>query len=130
MKTAKLVIGIITIVLSGIIFFQSCAVGIGSALEESEEVSGPAGMIVAVCMLVAGIISIATRNGKAGGFVAGGFYLVGGLIGIANVGSFGDLKIWSVLSLIFAAVLILGGILGKGKKERKEPENTQNGQNP
>ena len=125
MKTAKLIIGILTIVLSGIIFFQSCAVGIGSALEESEEVSGPAGMIVAICMLVAGILSIATRNGKAGGFVAGGFYLIGGIVGIANVGSFADLKIWSVLSLILAAILILGGILGKGKKEKQEPKDPQ-----
>ncbi len=129
MKTAKLIIGIVTIVLSGIIFFQSCAVGIGSALEESEEVSGPAGMIVAVCMLIAGIVAIAARKGRAGGFVAGGFYLLGGIIGIANVGSFGDLKIWSVLSLLLAAVLILGGILGKGKKAKQETEAPQSGNN-
>lgn len=35
------------------------------------------------------------------------FYAFGGLIGLANVGSYSDLKIWSVLSLIFAAILLI-----------------------
>ena len=110
MKTAKLVIGIISIVLFFLIMFQSCAAGIGNALAENGEVSGTAGSFLAFCMLIAGIVGVAGRNSKGATYTAGGFYLLGGIIGISNVGSFADLMIWSVLSFIFAAVFILSGI--------------------
>ncbi|MBQ4521986.1 MAG: hypothetical protein IJA10_03430 [Lachnospiraceae bacterium] len=113
MKTTKLVIGIISIVLFFLISMQSCAVGVGNSLAENGEVSGTAGVMLAFCMLIAGIVGIATRKGIGGGFVAGGFYLFGGLMGIANYGSYSDLKIWSVLSFIFAAIFIIGTIRTK-----------------
>lgn len=116
MKTAKLIIGIISIVLFGIIVFQSCAAGIGNALEDNGETSGSSGFFVAICMLIAGIVGIATRKGIAGGFVSGGFYAIAGIIGISNYGSFSDLMIWSVLSFIFAIVFIVGSIMTKNKK--------------
>lgn len=116
MKTVKLIIGIISIVLFGIIVFQSCVAGIGNALEDNGETSGSSGVFVAICMLIAGIVGIATRKGIAGGFVSGGFYAVAGIIGISNYGSFGDLMIWSVLSFIFAVVFIVGSIMTKNKK--------------
>ena len=74
MKTAKLVIGIISIVLFGLILFQSCAAGIGNSLEGNGETSGSSGVFLALCMLIAGIVGIATRKGIAGGFVSGGFF--------------------------------------------------------
>ena len=40
MKTWKLVSGILSMVLSGFVFFQSAAVGLGNALAESSETSG------------------------------------------------------------------------------------------
>lgn len=122
MKTAKLVIGIISIILFLIIVIQSCAAGIGNAISNNGESSGSAGVFVAICMLVAGIVGICTRKGFAGGIVSGCFYLVGGLIGIANYGSYGDLKIWSVLSFIFAAVFILGSVLTKKRMPKKNFE--------
>ena len=113
MKTAKLAIGIISIVLFLIIVFQSCAVGIGNALSENGESSGSAGFFVALCMLVGGIVGICTRKGVKGGYVSGAFYAIGGLIGIANYGSYSDLLIWSILSFIFAGVFIAGSIMTK-----------------
>lgn len=126
MKTAKLVIGIISIVLFGFILFQSCAAGIGNAIEGNGETSGSSGVFVALCMLIAGIVGIATRKGIAGGFVSGGFYAIGGLIGIANYGSYSDLMIWSIFSFIFAIVFITGSIMTKGKnnKTKKETDTT------
>ncbi len=119
MKTTKLIIGIISVVLFGIILFQSCVVGIGDALlEEEEELGGSAGIILAICMLIAGIIGIAARKSLGGSITAGVFYLVGGLIGIANVGSYSDLKIWSIISFIFAFIFIVGSILENGKKKK------------
>lgn len=113
MKTSRLVIGIVSIVLFLLVGMQSCAAGLGNALQENGEVSGSAGFMLALCMLVAGIIGIATRKGGKGPIVAGAFYLVGGLLGIANAGSYSDLKIWAVISFIFAVVFILGGLIKK-----------------
>lgn len=115
MKTSRLVIGIISIVLSLIVTFQSCAAGIGNSLAENKEVSGSAGLFLAICMLVAGIVGIAARKSKGGTITAGCFYIVGGIIGLANAGSYSDLKIWAVLSFIFAVVFILTAIKQKEK---------------
>ena len=108
-----MVIGIISIVLFAIILFQSCAAGIGDVLVGGN--SGGAGVFVALCMLIAGIIGIALRNSTVGGWIAGGFYTVGGLIGITNYGFFADLMIWSILSFVFAAVFLIGTILTKDR---------------
>ncbi len=116
MKTARLVIGIISIVLFVVITFQSCAVGIGNTLQENGEASGSAGFLLAICMLVAGIVGVAARKSKVGSIVAGAFYAFGGLIAIVNVGTYSDLQIWAVLSFIFAIVFILTGILQKEKQ--------------
>ena len=45
------------IVLSLFVVFQSCAAGLGNALAENGEVSGTAGMLVAVMLLVGGIVA-------------------------------------------------------------------------
>ena len=116
MKTAKLVIGIISMVLFVLVAFQSCAAGLGNALADS----GTSGMLLAFCMLIAGIVGVATRKSKGGGIVAGVFYLLGGLLGIVNYGSFSDLAIWSVLCFIFGAVFILGSL----KMKKADKSNT------
>lgn len=113
MKTSRLVIGIVSIVLFLLVGMQSCAAGMGNALQDNGEVSGTAGLLLAICMLVAGIVGIATRKGGKGPIVAGCFYLVGGLLGFANAGSYSDLKIWSALCFIFAVVFILGSLIKK-----------------
>ncbi len=117
MKTAKLVIGIVSMVLFVLICFQSCAAGVGNILEDNGEVSGTAGLLLAFCMLIAGIVGVCTRKSKSGGIAAGVFYLVGGLLGILNYGSFSDLAVWSVLCFIFGIVFILGSL------KMKKPEN-------
>lgn len=116
MKTCRLIIGIISCVLFLLISLQSCAAGLGNALQENGESSGSAGFMLALCMLVAGILGIACRKLKVGSIVAGCFYAFGGLIGITNVGSYSDLQIWSILSFIFAIVFIATGIKQKEKK--------------
>ena len=116
MKTAKLIIGIISIALFIIILFQSCATGVVNAIESNDDVSGSAGMLLAFAMLIAGIIGVAARNSKGGGITAGVFYVVAALIGFASLGTFGDLVVWSVLSLAFGIVFILGSINIKKKE--------------
>ena len=123
MKTTKLVIGILSIVLSLFVLFQGCTANVADALSESDKPVGALGVFLAIILLVAGIIAIATRKDKAGGIVAGVFYFIGGLIGRAGVGTyFGDLVVWSTLCFIFAVVFILGSILfiRKPKEDRTE----------
>ena len=113
MKTIKLTIGIISIVLFIIISFQSCIAGLGNALLNTGEVSGEAGLFLAFCMLIAGIVGICTRHGGIGCYIAGLFYFLGGLVGLVLRGSYSDLKIWSIISFIFAAVFIFGTLYAK-----------------
>ena len=70
MRTWKLVSGILSIILFVLVAFQSCAAGVSNTLAENGEVSGSAGLIVAIMLLVGGIVSIATRNGGKGGNIA------------------------------------------------------------
>lgn len=129
MKTGKLVIGIISMVLCAVVTLQSCAAGLVNTVEENGEISGSAGFLLAVCMLIAGIIAVATRNGKKGGYVAGGFYLFGGLIGFAFSGSvYSDLPIWAGLCIIFGIICIIGS-WRMNKAEMKAIDDLFHGKN-
>lgn len=108
MKTWKLVSGILSIVLFFMVAFQSCAAGIGNALAENGEVSGSAGIIVAIMLLVGGIVSIATKNGGKGGNIAIIIlYGIGALFGYTLAGSFADLTIWATWCLICVILAIV-----------------------
>ena len=93
LSTFRLVEGIITIVLSVLVTFQSCAAGLSNALEENGESGGSAGVLLA--------------------FTSAGFYIVGGLIGLICAGSYADLVIWGVISVAFGVIFIIAGVLTK-----------------
>ncbi len=86
MKIWKLVSGILSIVLFVFVSFQSCAAGLANSLEENGEISGSAGLIVAVLMLVGGIVSIVTMKIWSG---------------------------WCLINMILAVVALIAG--GKNK---------------
>lgn len=103
----KKVIGIVSIVLFIFITFQSCAAGLGNALSNNNEVSGTAGLFLATFMLIAGIISIISKYSKEMTITAIVFYIMAFVVGIVNVGTiYKDLQVWSILNLIFAALLV------------------------
>ena len=86
MKTAKLVIGIVSIVLALVMLFQSCAANVGSVLATAgTDMSGAIGTFAAILLIVAGIIGIAARKSKGGT----------------------NLIVWGVVSLVFAVVFII-----------------------
>lgn len=114
MKTARLILGIITVVLFIVILFQSCATGAVNAINNSNDIGGTAGLFVAFLSLIAGIIAIATRSSSIGAFVAGGFYIVSGFIGTTNAKVYTDLEIWGFLFLLFGTFFVYSGI-----KQRK-----------
>lgn len=102
----KKVIGIISIILFIIVSFQSCAAGLGNAISNNKEASGSAGIILAIFMLIAGIVALISNKNKGMTIASIVFYLLGAIIGLANVGHFKDLQIWSILNIIFAALFV------------------------
>lgn len=118
MKTWKLVSGVLSIVLFALVAFQSCAAGMSNALSENGEVSGSAGIIVAVLLLTGGIVSIATRgsNGKGGNIALIIIFGLAALIGFAMHGSYSDLSIWAGWCLINAVLAVVALLRGNNKQ--------------
>ena len=106
MRTTKLVLGILTIVISAFVVFQSCAAGIANSLSENGESSGTGGLLVAMIMLAGGIVMIASRKSESkGGSVAGLIlFVLAALIGFSSAGSYKDLNVWAGLCTILAVV--------------------------
>ncbi len=115
MKIWKLVAGILSILFSLVVIFQSCAVGISNTLSENGSVSGTAGILVAILLLTGGIISIATRKStKKGGSIAlVVLFAIGAITGFAAQGTFGDLMIWAVWCVINALLALVSIIASR-----------------
>lgn len=115
MKNWKLVSGILSIIMFFMVAFQSCAAGISNTLGETGEVSGSAGIIVAIMLLAGGIVSIVTRKGSKGGNIAIiVLFGIGALFGYALAGNFSDLNIWATWCLVNVILAIVS--LAKSKK--------------
>lgn len=121
MKAVKLVIGILSIVLSLFVLFQSCAAGIGNAMAENGDTSGSSGLLLAICLLAGGIVGIVGRKSKGGTIATTIIYAIGGILGISNVGTFQDLLVWAVLSFIFAVVFLVSVFVGQTYPAKEEP---------
>ena len=95
MKTWKLVSGIISIVLSVFVVFQSMMAGLANALEESGQASGSAGLVVSICMLCGRIVSIVSRKNNSKGTNIALIILFGlaTLTGFVLAGNYSDLYI-------------------------------------
>lgn len=109
-STGRLVLGIIAIILFAFIAFQSCAAGVGNALEENNSISGSSGIFLAIFMLAGGITSIATRKStKKGGLIACTIlYVISALMGATSWNSdYSDLKVWVVVSLLYALFYVV-----------------------
>ena len=118
MNILKLVLGILSIIISVFVTFQSCAAGVSNALAESGEISGSAGLIVAIILLAGGIVMIVARNSlKIAGDIANIIlFLLAALIGFSNVGTYSDLKIWSAYCFILVVVSTVSLIIKKNLK--------------
>lgn len=101
MKIWKLVSGILSIILSLFVVFQSMFAGMANAYGHGD-ISGTAGLFVAVFMLAAGIVSIVVRNSekKGGDRALIVLFLLAAVLGYTLSGSFTDLKIWATWCLI------------------------------
>ena len=122
MKTTKLVLGILGLIFSIIILFQSCAAGVLNALADDGDLGGAAGYLTAFLLIAGSIVMIASRGSeKKGGSIAALIVLaLGGIIAVTNAAVYTDLVIWGILCFIFAFVNLLSLLLKK-----KAPEITE-----
>lgn len=103
MKTTKLVVGILQILMAVMILVQSCAVGASHAMEDkTSDAGGSVGFIVAILFLATGITYLASRKSlKLGGDIAGLIMmLIAWVMGIVNAHDYQDLLIWGWLAFI------------------------------
>lgn len=111
-STGRLVLGIILMVLFLVVSLQSCMVGVGNALSNSSEISGSFGFVSAVCMLIAGIVGVATRNslGKGGPIAACVFCWIVYFFSRIGAGSYTDLKIWGIIGFFAGTFYLFTGV--------------------
>lgn len=121
MKIWKLVSGILSIVFSALVLFQSGIAGLSNALEDNGEISGSAGLLVAILMLVIGIVSIVVRKSNSkGGNIA--LIILSGLAAITGftlAGNYSDLQVWSGWCVIIL-IMALISLFKKGGSKNEE----------
>lgn len=119
-STTRMVIGIIMLVLSAFILFQSCAVGVANSFENPMGNDGSLGFAFAISMVVFGIIGIATRSTPhaATPLILGILMVViGFVIGRGYSGTYTDLNLWGWLMCIFGVIyMISAAMLSKKTK--------------
>ncbi|MDR1407423.1 MAG: zinc ribbon domain-containing protein [Tannerella sp.] len=111
----SLLIGILSIMLSVPILFQSIIVLFSSGRE------GASGMFLTLCWIIAGWVLLATRRSeynerKGGAIAASVFYFLSALLGFINAEEYSDLIIYSLIALIFGALFLTFAM--KYKKEK------------
>ncbi|MFD1418484.1 hypothetical protein [Companilactobacillus keshanensis] len=132
MKIAKLVVGIILIVLSPFIVFQSIAALFVSTVSKNGSASGPAGVLMAFAFLVSGIVYIVTHNStKLGGDIANAIILVlFGAIAMFSAGNtFGDLIIWIWIGFIIGLGFLIWHYILHLSAKKKTPQRPNYNQN-
>ena len=110
MKTWRLVAGILCIVLSVFVFFQSNMAGFVIAVQNSNDTGAGAGIIVAALLLAGGITSIATRNKITTGskIALAILFALAALIAMTNAKVYGDLMVWGIWAAINAVLALFG----------------------
>lgn len=109
---ARTVLGILSIILFVMVMFQSCAAGLGNALSDNGEVSGSAGFMCAVNLLVAGLIVLVARKTvkKAPMIIAAVLMYLNLFYSQVMAGSYKDLVIWGFLSFAFGIVYLFSAL--------------------
>lgn len=121
-KIGRLIAGIVAMLISGLIAFQSCAAGISNILESSSSISGSAGFMLSLFILAGGIVGIVARKSvrKRGGMLPAILFALGSSCGALEWHStFSDLRIWVIVSLIFSLFYAFCAFMTKTKKSKK-----------
>ena len=117
-SVARLVIGIISMVLSVFVLLQSYAVDTLYTLADSEETAGSVGIMFSLLFLAAAIVGVCTRNSKSslGAHVSTLLYWVAGMSTFGVWEAFEDLLIWGIISIGFGIFFFVAAIKSDNKK--------------
>jgi len=112
MRIWKLIAGILSILISGFVAFQSFAAGVVNTLEDNGQSSGTIGLIVGTLILTGGIVSIVVHRSERKGGNIGliVIFSLAALIGFTGYGNYSDLVVWScwcVLNVIMAIISLI-----------------------
>lgn len=118
----KLIAGIISILISGFVTFQSFAAGLFNTLEENGETSGTTGLFVAVLILTGGIVSIVVHRSKGIGGNIGLIvvFSLAALIGFSLHGNYTDLIVWSLWCMINVILAVISLIINSVRSKRNK----------
>ena len=113
--TAKLILGIISMVLFILVAFQSCAAGLGNALSNNGEASGSFGFLVALNLLITGIIAVAARKSvkKLPWIIAAVLLWLNYFYAKIFGGSYSDLVVWGFLSFALGVFYLFSAVRSK-----------------
>lgn len=113
--TARLIIGIISLVLFVLVAFQSCAAGIGNVLFSNGEMSGTFGFLVALNLLFTGIIAVVAHNStsRVPWLIAAVLLWFNYFIAKMFRGSFTDLVIWGFVSFVIGTFYMFSAARSK-----------------
>lgn len=111
MKTLRLVLGILSIVLSAFMLVVSSVGMISSVIIENETriMSSLIGGCVSFIILAAGITAICTRKSKIGTIITGIIFLFGKIISTIDIYIIG--RDFGNISLVLAIIFILSSII-------------------
>lgn len=102
----KIASGILALVLSVVIFLQSCTVSLGGSIlaEEATQQGGSVGIFVALLFLVGGAFAFGVPK------VSFVIMLLAGFFGIAagSTTPYKDMTIWGVIAFILAIMSLIG----------------------
>lgn len=117
MRATKLVVGILQIVISAVIVFQSTTVGIAHAMENPNNAGSTAGTLTAIIFLITGVVYIATKESpKLGGDIAGLIMmLTAWIFAINNARDYSDLQIWGWLAFIIGVGFFVWHLIASKK---------------
>ena len=113
--TAKLSLGILSMVLFVLVAFQSCAAGLGNALSNNGEASGSFGFLVALNLLITGIIAVAARKSakKLPWIISAVLLWLNYFYAKIFGGSYGDLVVWGFLSFALGVFYLFSAVRSK-----------------
>lgn len=117
----KKIIGVLSVLLSAIVIFESITSGSGNVLSNNRGGIRTGAIILVICMLVAGILTLKSKDNRRILIIAIALFISSGITGLANISIYVDLQIWSILNIIFGGVLMLE--MGQGSNIVSEYKN-------
>lgn len=97
MRTWKWIAGMLSILFSFLVMLQSALSGVFNLITQNGEMSGTAGLLVAILMMAGGIMSFLSRNENKNqrNLCLAIIFGIAAYLGVTYAGNYQDLHIWA-----------------------------------